>query len=173
VDEVAAAIRPGIKDESEEKLARFDQAVAGEMVEPMRPGGPGGPGGGGPRFGGFGMVKPIKAFVTPRAQSVNDQLAGKSQGEVLGNTFGGRGGPARQFEPGNFLGPAFMTALDADKDGRLTRDEFVGGFARWFEAWDVDRKGVLTDEQLRSGINKDLPLRPAPGAPPGGPAGQP
>jgi hypothetical protein len=174
VDEVAAAIRPGIKEESEEKLARFDKAVAGEMVEPMRfgGGGPGGPGGGA-RFGGFGMVKPIKAFVEPRARSVNDQLAGKLEGETLAAGFGGgRGGP-QQFQPGGFLGPAFMGALDADKDGKLTREEMRAGFATWFEKWNTDKSGLLTDEQLRAGINQDLQFRPAFGGPPGGPPTQP
>jgi hypothetical protein len=60
-----------------------------------------------------------------------------------------------------------MTALDADKDGELSREEFVGGFKKWFEAWDTEKTGVLTDEQLRAGINKDLPFRPAFGGPPG------
>src|SRR4029453_15016073 len=34
VDEVAAAIRPAVKEESEEKLDRFDRVVAGESVSP-------------------------------------------------------------------------------------------------------------------------------------------
>ncbi len=55
VDEVAAAIRPAVVDESETKLARFDKVVAGEAVPPDMSGfgpppgprGPGAPGGGG------------------------------------------------------------------------------------------------------------------------------
>jgi hypothetical protein len=66
-----------------------------------------------------------------------------------------------------FLGNAFMTALDADKDGTISRDEFMGGFAKWFESWNTDNSGVLTDEQLRAGINKEFsPFR---GGPPGNP----
>lgn len=175
VDEVAAAIRPGIKEESEEKLARFDKAVAGEMVDPMRGFGGGGPGGGGMRFGGM-MVKPIKAFVGPRAESVNAQLAGKSEGETLAAGFGGggrggRGGGPGPFQPGNFLAPAFLTAMDADKDGQLSREEMSAGFAKWFEAWNTDKSGLLTEEQLRAGLNRDLQFRPAFGGPPGGPTG--
>ena len=49
-----------------------------------------------------------------------------------------------------------MSALDANKDETITRDEFVQGFAGWFTAWNTDKSGVLTDEQLRAGINKDL-----------------
>jgi hypothetical protein len=167
VDEVAAAIKPAIAEESAERLARFEKVVAGETVPPAPLGG-----GGGPRFMGMmPTAKPIKAFVGPRARSEEDQLAGRSAGATLGDMFGGgrgRGGPQAP-APGNFLGPAFMTALDADKDGRLTREELVGGFKKWFEAWDVDKKGVLTDEQLRAGINKELPFRPAFGGPPGRP----
>ena len=195
VDEIAAAIRPAVQEESEEKLARFDKVVAGEPVPPGGFGGGfGGPrlargdaggdppqaraeGGGGPRFGGpggfFQPAKPIKGFVTARAQSVIDQVAGKSEGQTVGEFGfggrGGRGGPGGPggFGPGMFLGNAFMTALDANKDGVLTRAEFTQGFAKWFDGWNIDRSGVLTEDQLRAGINQDLaPFR---GGPPGGP----
>ena len=39
VDEIAAAIRPAVQEESEEKLARFDKVVAGEAVGPAGFGG--------------------------------------------------------------------------------------------------------------------------------------
>jgi hypothetical protein len=100
VAEIAAAIRPAVVEESEEKLARFDKVAAGESVEPARFGGFGGgrPGGDGQRAGrndggrsapwtgrgrrgpalwrsgGFMQpAKPIKGFVRARAQSVIDQ----------------------------------------------------------------------------------------------------
>ena len=186
VDEVAAAIRPSVQEESKEKLARFNKVVAGESVEAARfggggptpgPGGDGGgprgdrrPGGDGPRFGGPGgsaqPVKPIKPFVTARAQSVLDQLAGKSEGQTIGEMgFGGRGG--RGGGPGRFLGDAFMTAFDANEDKTVTHDEFTQAFAKWFETWNTDQSGLLTEQQLRAGINQDLaPFR---GGPPGGP----
>jgi len=185
VDEIAAAIRPAVQEESEEKLARFDKVVAGESVAsggfgPGRPpteagrtpeqaptpgGGDRPPGGGGP--GGFdGATKPIKAFVKARAQSVNEQLAGTAQGHAPGEPGGGRGrgggGPGRG-GPGNFLGSAFMRALDADKDETLTREEVASGFANWFAAWSTDGSGALTEEQLRAGMNRDLAApRPTP-----------
>lgn len=193
VDEIAAAIRPAVEEESQEMLARFDKVAAGEPVAPSgfgrgfgpprgdgdgpRPGreGEGGRGFGGPP-GFFQPAKPIKGFVTARAQSVADQLAGKSEGETVGEfgfggPGGGRGGPGR-FGPGMFLGNAFMAALDADHDGALTRDEFTRGFGKWFDAWNAGRDGLLTDEQLRAGINRDLgPFR---GGPPGaGPGSEP
>ena len=166
----------------------------------------GGPGGGRPPFGpgGFGQaLKPIRTFVPVRARSVNDQLAGKSQGAVLsrsgpggrpggpggpGGPPGGPGGPGGSpgrggpggFGPGMFLAPAFLTALDADEDGVVTQAEFTQGFLKWFDSWNTDPSGALTEEQLRAGINKDLsPFRGGPppgfdfGPPPGefGPPG--
>jgi len=68
-----------------------------------------------------------------------------------------------------------MKALDSDKDGALRRDEFMQGFAKWFDQWNTDQSGALTDEQLRAGLSKDLPLGrggPGFGFPGGGPPGQ-
>ena len=121
-----------------------------------------------PRFGGafFQPAKPIKGFVTARAKAVADQLAGKSKGETVDNFgFGGRGpGGQGGFGPGNFLGGAFMSALDANKDDGVSRDEFAGGFVKWFDAWNRDQSAELAEEELRAGINQDLaPFRGPPG----------
>jgi spore coat protein H len=164
VDSLAAVLRPAVQAESSDKLERFEKAVSGKPIEPVGFGGPGG-GGPGPRFGGFSQVKPVKGFVKIRAESVQDQLAGKSNGAVLeefgGGPRDGRGGPGRRggpggFGPGNFLGDTFMAALDTNKDQAITRDEFVTGFAQWFGRWNIDRSGLLSEEQLRNGINQDL-----------------
>jgi len=192
VDELAAAIRPGVQQESEVKLARFDKVVKGEAVEHFGPGG--GPrgrmraGDGGPdrvRFGPGGFmqtVKPIKGFVTARAASVTDQLSGKSEGVVSsepgfgprGDHFVGRGQGG--FGPGIFLAGRVMDSFDTDKDGKISRAEFMAGFAKWFADWNTDGSGKLSEEQLRSGINHDLapfgggpPGRPGFGPPEGGP----
>jgi len=61
VDEIAAAIRPAVKEESSDKLARLERAVAGTSRS----------------------VVPIKPFVRIRAKSIADQLAGKSKGEQI------------------------------------------------------------------------------------------
>src|SRR5262249_42641448 len=104
VDEIAAALRPAVREESETTLARFEKAAAGEAIEPVRHGGP-------PRSlrasanddqnrrrfrgpGGFmPAAKPIKPFVTARAESVMNQLAGKADASV--ESQGGFGGPGR------------------------------------------------------------------------------
>ena len=127
-------------------------------------------------------AKPIKGFVTARSQSVSDQLAGRSTGEPS-QPFGpvargpggppgrGPGGPQGGFGPGNMLAPAFMNQFDADRDAHLTRDEVAGGFNRWFQAWNEDKSGILSDAQLRDGINRAF-MPPGFGRPPG-PAGGP
>ncbi|HZJ15697.1 MAG TPA: hypothetical protein VFD27_11635, partial [Chthoniobacteraceae bacterium] len=56
----------------------------------------------------------------------------------------------------------------------LTRDEFTQGFTKWFEKWNTDQSGTLTEEQLRAGINRDLePSRGRRPSAPGGPGAPP
>ena len=159
VDQLAVAIRPAVEEEAGGKLARFDRVVAGESARP--------PSSFGPLFGGFFQQppKPIKPFVTARSQSVLDQLAGKSAGKTMpgfGFGGGGRRGPGRDGGrgPGMFLGGPVMTALDTNKDKTLTHDEFTQGFVRWFNAWDSEKTGALTDETLRAGIDQEIKLVP-------------
>ena len=127
-------------------------------------------------------AKPIKGFVTARAQSVLDQLAGKSEGETVqgfGPAGGGRGpgggrgrGPGGPgFGPGTFLAQPFMEKLDGDDDKHLTRDEVADGFGRWFDEWNSDQSGVLSDDELREGINETFMPRGGPFGRPDGPGG--
>lgn len=166
VDQIAAALRPAVKDESEEKLARFDKAAAGESVEPA------GFGGGGPRRGGppqMMSVQPIKKFVAARAESVEEQLAGKSQGADIDTPPPGMG---RNFGPGAFIGPAIHGKFDSDNDGHLSRDEFTTGFSKWFSTWDKEKSGTLNEEQLRTALNQEFGF-PGPGTTPGPDGGGP
>lgn len=56
---------------------------------------------------------------------------------------------------------ALFTALDADKDGTLTKAELESGFDSWFTAWNSTNSGALTQEQIRAGVSKLLPEPPA------------
>ncbi|WP_434386150.1 CotH kinase family protein [Melittangium boletus] len=172
VDETAAAIRPAVKDESEEKLARFEKLVAGERVDQLPLRTPGseeaaerfkamgqkaGAEGAAPPQTPFGneQVRPIKPFIEARGRSITAQLAGKEPGMVIKHAPMG---------PGLFFGPMIVPALDTNKDGRISRDELVQGFGRWYDASPEAAGGALKPEQLQVGIDKSLFPMPPPKA---------
>ena len=142
VDEVAAAIRPAVQEESESMLARFDKVAAGQILSAPGP------------FGG-GSIKPIKPFAKVRTQSVQDQLAGRAVGLVSGSGFPGGFGAGGGL--GTMFGSPMFQKLDADRDSSVTKTEFTEGLAQLFQSWNNDRSGNLTLAQLKSGIEKDLP----------------
>lgn len=158
VDELAPFLHQAVKDESSEKLMQFHSVIAGKQPER-----------GGFGFGMGGDAKPIKGFVTPRYQSIAEQLAGKSDGNQVGFGFGpggprgGPGGGRGMFGgPGGFLADGFMRNLDADASKELTSAEVEQGFAKLFAKWNTDKSGSLSDEQLRSGIDQDFAARGMP-----------
>ncbi len=77
VNELAAILRPPIREESAERLAEFEKAAAGQKFTIAM----------GPGFRGGTEITPIKPFVKARAQSVADQLDGKSEGKTLNPGF--------------------------------------------------------------------------------------
>ena len=81
---------------------------------------------------------------------VEAQTAAGQPGAPFGRGAGGRGGVA---------GPLF-TALDANKDGSLTRDEMKSSFDEWFTDGDAARSGTLTLEQLVAALNVVMPPTP-------------
>jgi hypothetical protein len=154
-------LRPAVQEESELKLARFDKVVAGEPVEPLTLRA----GLGNGRRGPAELPQPIKTFVKDRARSVQDQLAGNSSGEAIENFgFGGfanRGGGrfrgADGAGPGALLQRAILNAFDANQDGKLSHEKLTRGFAKWFEAWNTDKSGQLTEQQVQLGLVRELP----------------
>ena len=157
VDQIAAAIRPAVKEESAEKLARFEKAASGEGSEPA--GMPGGGAGGPP--GMNAAVQPIKKFVVERNKSIEAQLAGKSKGADIDAPSPGM---ARNFGLGTFLGPMLVAAYDKDDNESLSREEMVSGFSKLFEGWDKDNDGIVNEEQLTTAINEQFaPGRGRPG----------
>ena len=145
VKHLAATIRPAVSEESPQKVAQLDEVVAGRPL-------PGGP------FGS-GKEKPtLLMFAKGRAASVQDQLAGRSEGRVYGKKKPGEPKGSRDFRPEEVVEPTLLKALDADKDKQLSREELVGGFSRWFVGWDAGSTGGLSEEQLRKGLNQALPF---------------
>src|SRR5690348_3288039 len=56
---------------------------------------------------------------------------------------------------------ALFTALDANGDGTLTRNEIESGFNSWFTNWNTTKSGRLTRDEVASGLGKVLPAPPA------------
>ncbi len=84
---------------------------------------------------------------------------------------GGPGGGGRGFGPGPFIATGLFAATDLDKDGSLTRAEFLGTFEKWATEWDSDKAGSLNEEKLRAGLAAALPT-PDFGGPGGGRGGR-
>jgi type 1 glutamine amidotransferase len=98
-------------------------------------------------------------LVAPMAGTQAQQPPTGAQAGRGGGGGGGRGG----------IGPGLFTAIDASKDGAVTREEMKATFDRWFTEWDAAKTGSLTQEQLLAGLTAAMP-QPAPGA--GGGRGQ-
>ncbi len=112
------------------------------------------------------ILPPPQGFRPPGFGPPSDRAQGA---QAMQRPGGGRGG----FGPAMFLGPALFTAMDADKDGSLTRQELLDTFAKWHREWDTSNGGSLAEDQLREGLAAVLP-KPnfgGPGAGPGGPGG--
>jgi hypothetical protein len=127
----------------------------GAILPPPRQGF--GPGGGGPRGDG----PPPQGGGAP-GRGPRDNGPGPQGGP------GGPGGPGG-FGPARFIGTGIFTAVDADHDATLTREELKATFAKWSEDWDTQKSGSLSAQQLQKGLNAVLP-RPNFGGP-GGPGG--
>lgn len=123
-----------------------------------------GPPGGGMMFGG-GID--LRSFVDKRHKSIAAQFAGKSKGFIPAG-FGPPGGPGGP--PGGMGNPfakPLLTVLDADKDGKLNKKEWLAGVERFFKDSVGEGKETLEERTLADGINRLLPSPPGFGPPPG------
>lgn len=94
-------------------------------------------------------------------------------------------GPARPlglplgFDPEELLARRIFFGCDSSADGRLTREEMISGFEKWFREWDVGTEGSLDAKALGVGLDRLFgppPMigEPGPrdeGPPPGPPGG--
>ena len=62
---------------------------------------------------------------------------------------------------GSRTAETLFTALDANGDGTLTRNEIQSGFNSWFTNWDTTKSGRLIKDELAGGLGKLLPAPPA------------
>lgn len=86
------------------------------------------------------LIDKFRWFVTP--PSMRD---GKSR-----QTYG-------QDDPAEVIGGQFFAEMDQDHDGKVTREEFVGAFDRWFTRWMDPKAKQLTQSSIQTGLEKLLP----------------
>ena len=75
-----------------------------------------------------------------------------------GSGRGGRGAGAFG-RGGRGPAPAIFTAVDADKDGSITRAELKSAFDSWFTAADTKKSGAVTEEQLLKALEVPMPTQ--------------
>lgn len=152
IQEVEAALQPLLVKDKAAAEARKESA--GGML---------GPGGG--LFGTAAI--PLLTFIEKRNASIEAQLAGKRPGYVPtpGMGFGGMGPPGGM-PPGAQLSKPLLDALDTNKDGAVSLEEFNTGMAALARQWDVNQDNTLNQQELADGLQK---LVPGPMFRPGGP----
>lgn len=99
---------------------------------------------------------PIAEFIRKRSDAVAAQLAGKSQGTIPGASFAAPPVPAG---PGQQMAKPLLDLLDADKDGRVSEEEFAVGTKKLFAEWDRNKSGALEQRELAEGLQKLMPKR--------------
>ena len=78
-------------------------------------------------------------------------MAGRSPGGQRGGPGGERGGPAGgapDAQTGSQMGGPLLRMFDTDKDGKVTKDEFMAGVRKRFAEMDLNNDGRITDEDL-------------------------
>ena len=72
--------------------------------------------------------------------------------------------PPAGFGPGNFIAPPLLKSADADKDEKVSKEEWHALFSNWFKQWDKDKDDSLIKAELVAGFNSAF--GPPPGAGP-------
>lgn len=98
----------------------------------------------------------LRTFVEKRAASVAAQLAGKSKGFVMAGGFG----QGQQPKAGDMLAGPLLEALDANRDGKMSRDEWESAARRVFAACEKDADGRIDQKSLGAGLNGMFPKAP-------------
>ena len=99
-----------------------------------------------------------QADFTTRFGGIQTQLAGGGAARGAGAPGGGAGFGGGGGGRGGQVAPVLFTAVDANRDGAVTRDELNTRFAVWFDGWDAGQGGVLSSAQLVAGLDSALPL---------------
>lgn len=157
---IEAAAKPLLEREGKAAAARKEKTAGPGLMGP----------------GMFGKTPDLRTFVDKRNQSVALQLDGKAKGFIpaslgffIPDTKGKGGKGPLGFDPatfkiGNMMGPPLINALDADEDGKLSRDEWIGMAKKIVAAGEKDAQGRVSEKALAAAINGMLP-KATPGTP--------
>lgn len=155
VEALAEVLRPAIQEDSPENIELFNRLVsmdshhsyANILPKPKRGDPEPSPG----SFGSDPEAKPINGFVAARTKSVDDQLAGTSEGLDDGYV-------AAEKTPGKrkWVARLFISEMDLDGDEMLSEAEFSQGFASWFARWKQSESEVLSEKDVKQGLNRAL-----------------
>jgi enterochelin esterase-like enzyme len=66
------------------------------------------------------------------------------------------GSPGGGFGMGNLLAGAIVRRADANKDGKVSAEEFLAAAKQFFQECDKDKKGAVNEQQIAEGINRLL-----------------
>jgi len=105
---------------------------------------------------GGGKKTDLRDFIAKRTDSVLAQLDGKVEGKVLTGGFGPGGGKGG-FGLGNMLAKPIVEAVDTNKDGKLSLDEFKIAAGKLFKEAGGDEKTPVGEEALIETINRLIP----------------
>jgi Ca2+-binding EF-hand superfamily protein len=61
------------------------------------------------------------------------------------------------FHLGDVLAPLLIQILDRDKDGKLTKDEWIAGVKQFFKNQDKERTGKLAQKEISDGLTAIIP----------------
>ncbi len=134
---------------------------------PPRAGPQGSPGGGMGRGGGMGMLPHTAADVPAWADRVFGRLDANADGAITGNEL-----TVLTQEPVASMGGGRLRAMvsqsDANRDARVSREEFGAGALRAFTRMDKNGDGQLSDDELPQAPAPQRPMSipmPAPANP--------
>jgi hypothetical protein len=123
-----------------------------------------------------GLAEGERVLLNPRAVVAEAREESKAEQAVdVKAKFGGDqakdmpaiGGSPKGGEPRSGAGPS-MSTLDADKDGKISREEAPGPMKANFDQIDTDGDGAISAKELAEAVRK-MKQRGAGGGPPGGP----
>jgi hypothetical protein len=120
-----------------------------------------------------GAAKLFVQFDAEKAGSLDEKGIAAGLGAILPHppganvVFRGEGRPPEG--PGAFFAPALMAKADADKDGKVTEQEFMTLARTLTKEWDKDKNGTLDEAEIAGGLSAALPnpmFRPREEGPP-------